>query len=187
MRCFSRSEIQPPNCLLTLGWKSHIISTLKYLVLNEMPTHYSGSPKEVRALNAFIKLTRATESLMTRLSRCGTLGELTMTQFGVMEALYHLGPLCQGEISSKLLKSGGNITLVIDNLEKQGWVERVRDTEDRRLVRVSLTPTGTALIRRIMPEHVAAITAEMGALTVKEQEQLGELCRKLGKGQAPAE
>lgn len=148
-----------------------------------MPTHHKGTVAEVRALNAFIKLTRGTESLMSRLFRRGTADPLTISQFGVMETLYHLGPLCQGELSGKLLRSGGNITLVIDNLEKQGLVRRERDLEDRRLVRVSLTSKGTELISEIFPKHIASIVEEMQALTPEEQEQLGELCKKLGKGE----
>ena len=151
-----------------------------------MPTHYSGTPQETLALNTFIKLTRATESLLTRLGHCGSLHGLTTSQFGVLEALYHLGSLSQSELGEKLLRSGGNITLVIDNLEKQGLVQRQRDAKDRRLVNVSLTPAGEALISRVFPEHLNAILAEMSALSPQEQEQLGRLCRKLGKKEDPA-
>jgi len=152
-----------------------------------MPTHYQGSAREVRALNAFIKLTRASDSLLSRLFRRGVVDPLTPTQFGVLETLYHLGPLCQGELSGKLLRSGGNITLVIDNLEKQELVRRERDKEDRRLVRVSLTPKGQALIQEIFPKQAAAIAEEMQALTPEEQDQLGALCKKLGKYSCPSE
>ena len=151
-----------------------------------MPTHYQGTPEQELALNTFIKLTRATESLLTRLGHCGSLHGLTTSQFGVLEALYHLGSLSQSELGEKLLRSGGNITLVIDNLEKQGLVQRQRDAKDRRLVNVSLTPAGEALISRVFPEHLNAILAEMSALSPQEQEQLGRLCRKLGKKEDPA-
>jgi len=145
------------------------------------PTHYQGSPEQELALNTFIKLTRAAESLMSRLGHCGSLQGLTTSQFGVLEALYHLGPMCQSELGEKLLRSGGNITLVIDNLEKQGLVLRTRDQEDRRLVNVSLTPAGEALISQVFPQYLKAIVAEMSALSPQEQDQLGQLCRKLGK------
>jgi MarR family 2-MHQ and catechol resistance regulon transcriptional repressor len=75
---------------------------------------------------------------------------------------------------------------VIDNLEKQGLVQRQRDAKDRRLVNVSLTPAGEALISQVFPEHLNAILAEMSALSPQEQEQLGRLCRKLGKKEDPA-
>ena len=146
-----------------------------------MPTHHQGSPEEIRALNAFIKLTRATDSLTARLFRRGTLEDLTIGQFGVLESLYHLGPMRQGEICTKLLKSGGNITLVVDNLKKRGLVRRQRDEDDRRVVIVSLTDTGRELIERIFPNHLADIVEEMSILTPDEQETLGRLCRILGK------
>lgn len=146
-----------------------------------MPTHYRGTAEEVLALNTFIKLQRATISLEARLAHRRTMTDITATQFGVLEALYHLGPMCQGEISTKLLKSGGNITLVVDNLEKQGLVQREREPHDRRMIVVSLTPAGRELISQLFPKHLAAIVEEMSILTPEEQQLLGDLCRKLGK------
>lgn len=146
-----------------------------------MPTHYSGTLKETLALNTFIKLTRACDSVLGRLAHRGTLGDLSNSQFGVLEILYHLGPMCQSELGGKLLKSGGNITMVIDNLEKRGLVHRDRDLEDRRMIVVSLTETGKQHISSIFPSHVSSIVEEMGVLTAEEQETLGDLCRKLGK------
>ncbi len=99
----------------------------------------------------------------------------------MLETLYHLGSLCQGELSAKLLKSTGNITLVLDNLEKRGLVKRVRQTEDRRKVKIVLTSAGEGLIRRVFPQMAEAITCDLAILTAEEQAQLGYLCRKLGK------
>lgn len=146
-----------------------------------MPTHYQGTNQETLALNTFIKLTRAAESLLARLQHRGTMANLTISQFGVLESLYHLGPMSPGDLSTKLLKSGGNITLVIDNLEKQGLVQRERGTTDRRMITVSLTPTGRDLISTLFPAHAAAVVEEMSYLTTEEQQLLGDLCRKLGK------
>jgi MarR family 2-MHQ and catechol resistance regulon transcriptional repressor len=146
-----------------------------------MPTHYSGTPRETLALNTFIRLTRGTETLMSRLARRGTHAPLTETQFGVLETLYHLGPMCQNELAGKLLKSGGNITLVIDNLEKHDLVQRQRDPQDRRMLVVSLTGAGSELIARLFPQHLQSIVEELSVLTPQEQDTLGQLCRKLGK------
>ena len=109
------------------------------------------------------------------------MGDLTLSQFGVLEALYHLGSMSQTEICSKLLKSGGNMTLVIDNLEKHGLVQRNQDIEDRRITTVSLTSAGRDLISEVLPVHVAAIVEEMNSITVEEQKSLGQICKKLGK------
>lgn len=146
-----------------------------------MPTHHIGTPQEELALNTFIKLTRATESLEARLAQKGTLGDLTPTQFGVLEVLFHLGAMCQNEIGGKLLKSSGNMTLVLDNLEKYGLVQRVRNPEDRRMVTVSLTETGRKLIEDVFPRHAAAIVEELSVLSPEEQTTLSSLCKKLGK------
>jgi MarR family 2-MHQ and catechol resistance regulon transcriptional repressor len=145
-----------------------------------MGTKYQGSESEVRALNTYIKLTRAAESVLNRTNR--HLGDynLTTSQFGVLEALYHLGTLSQVDLAHKLLKSTGNITTVLQNLEKNGLICRVRDTKDQRYVQVSITDSGRNLIETILPLHVAGIVADFSVLTPEEQETLSSLCRKLG-------
>jgi MarR family 2-MHQ and catechol resistance regulon transcriptional repressor len=85
-------------------------------------------------------------------------------------------------LGEKLLRSGGNITLVIDNLEKHGLVRRERQTEDRRTIVIHLTPKGMRLIKRVFPRHAKMILKEMSQLEPKEQEDLRRLCRKLGTG-----
>lgn len=146
-----------------------------------MGTHYKGSKQEVRALDTFIKLVRATNSVTTRTDRLLAEHGLTAGQFGVLEALLHLGPLHQCELAQKLLNTGGNVTMIIDNLEKRDMVRRERSTEDRRFVRVHLTEAGRKLISEIFPQHVRDISREVNILTAQEQEELGRLCRKLGK------
>lgn len=145
-----------------------------------MGTHYEGSEKEQRVLNAFIKLMRATESINNRLNRHHAEANLTVSQFGVMEALYHLGPLNQKALGEKLLKSGGNITLVIDNLEKSGFVERQQDPNDRRSMLIHLTPDGKEFISTYFPQHLDRIKNEFDLLTDKELETLATICKKLG-------
>lgn len=132
------------------------------------------------ALNTYTKLMRAAESVTTRVNRQMSAAGLTISQFGVLEALHHKGPLCQRDIAAKILKSTGNITMVIDNLEKQQLVRRERDTEDRRYLTVHLTDRGAALITRVFAKVETAIYDEMGTLTATEQQQLGEFCKRLG-------
>ena len=151
-----------------------------------MPTHYAGTRAEMRTLDTFIKLTRCTNSLFARLAERKTLGDITPSQFAVLEALYHLGHMTQGEISAKVLKSGSNMTTVIDNLERAGYVRRERDANDRRVIHVHLTEAGNGKIEAILPGHVAALVEEFKVLSASEQETLGELCRKLGKGRTSA-
>lgn len=133
-----------------------------------------------RALNTYTKLMRAAETVTGRTGRVMAAAGLTISQFGVLEALFHKGSLCQRDIAAKILKSTGNITLVIDNLEKSGLVRRERDSEDRRFLTVHLTEKGIELIDRVFADVERAIVAEMASLTGDEQETLGMLCKKLG-------
>jgi MarR family 2-MHQ and catechol resistance regulon transcriptional repressor len=144
-----------------------------------MGTRHRGTIEEINALNAFIKLQRSAESVSVRVH--AVLPEaLTVTQFGVLEALHHIGPLCQSELAEKLLKSGGNLTLVVDNLEKAGYVVRERDPADRRFVVVRLTDEGRTFIANLFPKVVANVTREMNALSSTELSDLGRLCKKVG-------
>ena len=149
-----------------------------------MPSHYKGDRKTVDALSAFINFMRASDSVMARLDNQIELAGLTHGQFAVLEALFHRGPLNQFDLARKLLRSGGNVTVVIDNLEKRRWVRRERQKDDRRMVVVRLTPRGHKLIASIFPSHAKAIAAEMGRLSPEEQATLRTLCRKLGGGTA---
>ena len=146
-----------------------------------MPTHYQGSEKERRALDVYIKLFRASESVASRTIGPMTVAGLTPSQFGVLETLYHLGPLMVSQLADKHLKSRNNFTIVVDNLEKQGLVRRERTSEDRRAVWVHLTEAGREKIEQIIPEHVQVVVQDMEVLTAQEQEQLGALLRRLGK------
>jgi MarR family 2-MHQ and catechol resistance regulon transcriptional repressor len=150
-----------------------------------MGTHYQGTAAEEAALDAYIKLMRAAESVTTRAHVVLPDG-VTLTQFSALEALLHRGPLYQSELATKLLKSGGNLTLVVDNLERDGLVTRERDPEDRRYVKVSLTPKGRKFITDLFPKLVVSLTREFSVLTRSDQATLARLCRQLGLGSKPA-
>jgi len=145
-----------------------------------MGSRYQGTETEALALNCYIKLQRAADSVSGRTHRHIAQANLSTSQFGVLECLYHLGPLCQRDIGRKILKSSGNISTVIDNLEKRGYVVRQRSSTDRRYISVALTETGRKLIAEAFPRHVEEIVANLEKLTPREQQQLSRLCKKLG-------
>ncbi len=140
---------------------------------------YNGNKKERLALSTFVKFMRAGETVSGRVHNHLKIAKLTISQFGVLEALYHLGPMCQRDIAQKILKSTANLTTVIDNLEKRRLVKRERDTADRRYFNVTLTKKGEKLIQKIFPDHAKGIAYAMENLTKGEQKQLGILCKKL--------
>jgi MarR family 2-MHQ and catechol resistance regulon transcriptional repressor len=130
------------------------------------------------ALSTFTKLVRAAETVTADVH--GELSEngLSVSQFGVLEALFHLGDMCQKDIAQKILKSAGNITMVIDNLEKRGLVKRIRNEKDRRYFDIHLTDEGRDLIAKIFPRHAERIRLKMAVLSESEQHVLGGLLRK---------
>jgi MarR family 2-MHQ and catechol resistance regulon transcriptional repressor len=147
-----------------------------------MQKEFRGNKKEARALGTYVKLMRAAESITARAHKHLASVGLTVSQFGVLEAIYHLGPLSQKNLGQKILRTSGNITMVIDNLEKRRLVRRQRDTLDRRMFIVDLTGEGQKLIRKIFPSHAALITNEMSVLRATDQKILGDLCKKVGLG-----
>jgi MarR family 2-MHQ and catechol resistance regulon transcriptional repressor len=147
-----------------------------------MPTHYNGGEAEIRSLNTFIRLTRCVEAFNDRIEHVMIEAGLTTGQLATLEMLLHLGPQTQREIGKKMLRSSGNITMVIDNLERAGLVRRERSEEDRRVIMVHLTDKGRRTISTVFPKHAQAITEAMSVLTPAEIDQLGVLCKKLGLG-----
>ncbi len=145
-----------------------------------MGTHFKGTRSEERSLDAFIKLMRCANSVMARVGQRINEAGLTISQFGALEALYHLGPLSQCDIAGKMLRSESNITFVLDKLEHRGWIRRDRSESDRRVIIVSLTAAGRKFIAAVFPGIVSAIEQEMTVLTILELQSLGDTCRKLG-------
>ena len=145
-----------------------------------MATHYDGSDDEERTLTAYIRFTRALDTIDRTISETYRARDLTSGQFGVLESIYHLGPMYQSQLGEKLLQSKGNISTVVSNLVERGLVERRRDEEDRRYVSIHLTAEGEDVISDLFPKHVQNIMATFDALEDEEIEELGRLCKKLG-------
>jgi MarR family 2-MHQ and catechol resistance regulon transcriptional repressor len=151
-----------------------------------MAVRSSGSPRTQRALDTFVKLSRSVNSLSHRLAPGLAAAGLTESQLAVLEALLHLGPLHQRDLAERILKSSGNLTMVIGNLERRRLVRRTRSATDRRFIEIRLSPEGARLIRRVFPAHAERVTGLMGVLTETEQRTLARLCRKLGIAAAAA-
>jgi len=147
-----------------------------------MGNRYKGSAEEIRALDAFIKLMRAADPVSGQVEAYFAPLKLTVSQFGVLETLLHVGSLYQKQLGQKILKSSGNITMVVDNLEKRGFVQRMRDEQDRRRYAVHLTAKGRRIIQSFFPRHVVRIVEETNVLTKAELDELGRLYRKVGLG-----
>lgn len=130
-------------------------------------------------LKLVIALSRSTQSLQRRGLKTVKEEGLTSSQFGVLEVLYHKGDLRICEIIEKTLSTGGNMTVVIDNLEKEDLIKRYSDPRDRRATLVSITEKGRKLIEDVFPKHVDDLREIFNGLTKEEKEILLVLLKKL--------
>lgn len=132
------------------------------------------------ALSLWVKLARASATLGKLTAENIKQFGLTEPQFAVLECLGHLGSHKLGDLSKKMLFSGGNTTVVVDNLEKENIVERIHSKEDRRAIFVQLTPKGKKLFDKIFIRHAEFITKTVSVLSEREQETLAQLLKKFG-------
>ncbi len=132
------------------------------------------------SLNLFVVLSRAQQSLATLARRDIERHDLGLTEFAVLEALYHKGDLTVGEIGDRVLLTSGSMTYVVDKLEKRGLVERRRCGEDQRRTFVRITAAGDRQMREIFPAHADAIRAAAAGLSADEKRRAIALLKKLG-------
>lgn len=133
------------------------------------------------ALELYIALSRANQWVSSHGDRDIRGHGLNRTEFGVLELLYHKGPQPLQQIGNKVLMSSGNITYVIDKLEKKQLVRRRVSTEDRRLIYAEVTDAGSQFIENVFPTHGSVIRDAVAGLTLEEQHQVTNLLKKLGK------
>lgn len=133
-----------------------------------------------RALKLWVVLARAYSAIASEVEADIGRHDLTTTEFGILEALHHKGPLLLGEIQRKVLVTSGGITYLVDRLVAKGLVKREPSPDDRRARFAVLTPAGARLIGRIFPPHAQFLTGIMSTLTPEEQTVATNLLRKLG-------
>lgn len=144
---------------------------------------YTTTKREREALSLITKLLKTTNAVSSVATAYISAHQLTVSQFGVLEAVYHVGPMCQRDIAEKTLKSTANITTVIDNLEKRGLVERRRSSDDRRYITIHITGAGKQLLEEIFPEHNRRVEQCFAVLDPAEKIEFARLCKKLRLGQ----
>lgn len=137
--------------------------------------------RRATALKLLVVLMRTHASVGAHLQANVAEHGLTLTEFGILEVLYHKGPLLLGEVQKRILVSSGGVTYLVDRLEGKGLVERRACPEDRRARYAALTSAGEALIARIFPAHAALIEELMSTLSLDEQRAAVKLLRRLGR------
>jgi len=116
------------------------------------------------------------EGLMASIKKIG----LHPTEFALLEALYHKGPLPIQRIADKILITSGNMTYVADKLEKKGLIIRTPHQKDRRVTLLKLTDQGIEVMDEAFPKHYDHIKYLLNGLNDNEKEVLLDLAKKLG-------
>lgn len=145
-----------------------------------MGTQYNGSLKEVNALNSYIKLFRSFESISSRLYMMLAKEGLTESQFFALDVLYHLGPMNQKDLGKKIFRSEGNITMIVNNLEKQKLIKKKQSEEDKRVYIIKLKNEGRKLYEKVFPKFLRTIMSEFEGINEKEHKEFQKICRKIG-------
>lgn len=129
-------------------------------------------------LSTLIAFTRAEHKIHNLEYKTIKESGLTISQFGVLEVLYNKGDLRIGEIMEKMLTTSGNITVVIKNLEKDGFIKKISDPSDKRSTIISITDKGIKVIEEILPEHIKNINNIFDVLTDEEKVVLKDILNK---------
>jgi len=136
-----------------------------------------------KSMQTWIQISRAFYKISTKEIRYFTEHGLTLNQFKVLEVLYHRGNLNVGSITKLTMSTPGNITVVVKNLKRDGWIYTVKDDNDKRSTLLSISPRGTEVIENIFPTHAKNLTSDFKILDDNELETLYTLARKLQKAQ----
>ncbi len=140
----------------------------------------ADAPQRDPALELFVVLSRASSWVNAHAVRDIRCHGLNPTEFGILEALYHKGPLPLQQIGEKVLISSGNITYAVDKLEQKGWLVRRPSVRDRRVTFAELTPAGRDLVASIFPSHAETLRKAVSGLSQEEQYTAIDLLKKLG-------
>jgi MarR family 2-MHQ and catechol resistance regulon transcriptional repressor len=141
----------------------------------------ASDPRIASALELWVVLARCCAAVACRAGADVARHGLTPGEFGVLEALYHRGPLLLGELQRKVLVSSGGVTYLVDRLAERGLVERRDCPSDRRARYAALTVHGSELMERIFPEHADALATALSGIGQGEQRKLANLLRKVGR------
>ena len=132
-------------------------------------------------LQLIIALGRAFQALERAVRPHLTQNGLSLTEFAVLEVLYHKGALRLGEIRDRILVTGASTTYVVKKLEERGLMRRRTCAEDSRVVFGELTGKGRALIDDVFPAHVERLQEATAGLSVSQKREASRLLRALSR------
>jgi MarR family 2-MHQ and catechol resistance regulon transcriptional repressor len=155
---------------------------IKHLYNKRMKRNPINDDQATSGIHLWLVLWKATRALEIHAVRSVESTGLCLSDFGVLEALLHKGPLAVHLLGEKVLLTSGSMTAAIDRLERRGLVRRGADPKDRRSRIVTLTPSGRQLIERLFAAHAKDMEQAVEVLSGRERVALAGMLRKLGHG-----
>lgn len=147
---------------------------------NETTTPGKIPVHETTSAALWVVLARAYRSMAAFVERSVAALDIGLSDFMILEALLHKGPLTMSELCEAALIKNASMTAAIDRLEERGFVERVADKQDRRVRRVQLTAQGNALIKRLYARHERDLEEVMSGVSPTERAELRRGLKTIG-------
>ena len=136
-----------------------------------------------RSMQVWIQILRAFQKIRAKELKYINASGLSMNQFEILEVLYHRGDLQIGAITKLIESTPGNVTVVVKNLARDGFIQTLPCSEDSRVRIVSITESGRELIESMFPQHASNLQSYFEVLSDEELIVLYDLLRKLQKAQ----
>jgi len=136
-----------------------------------------------KSMSTWIQLLKSYKMIREKETNYITSFGITINQFEVLEVLYHRGDLNIGSITKLIMSTPGNVTVVVRNLKRDGYITSLPDPKDKRASILSLTEQGKDIIEKLFPQHAKNFEDYFKALNEVEIDTLFVLLRKLHKSQ----
>ena len=146
-----------------------------------MPTHYKGSSKNKRSLEAVLAIKRCASSFALAHTHFLKDHLLGLPQFEILDALYHLGQLKPMDLAKKLHSSPASITYLVNRLVKQGLIDRSSSEKDKRSFELVLSTAGREKMQKIIEDFSQLNTDLVSVLELQDLQMLTDLAKRLGR------
>lgn len=134
-----------------------------------------------KSMRTVVRLEKTHNKIFAKTLNYLSKNNLTFNQFKVLEVLYHRGDLSIGDITKLTMSTPGNITVVVRNLKRDGYITSIKDLNDNRSTIQSITQKGIDIIEDIFPEHAENLHKTCEVLSDEELNTLYDLLNKLYK------
>ena len=137
--------------------------------------------RTIKSMKTIVKIDRFSLKFRNKLVNYLNEFDLTFIQFKVLEVLYHRGDLSIGSITKLTMSTPGNITVVVKNLKRDGWITSILNQKDKRASILTITPKGVEVIENVFPNHAQNLHSSFEVLNDDELDTLYMLLDKVYK------